>query len=66
MISIQVSGPSGQMTWIREGPKCLDARNITEAIDNRYILMLKFVSKFELYVLHFVDAIFMLHKKNRV
>ncbi|GFZ04658.1 hypothetical protein Acr_17g0002300 [Actinidia rufa] len=34
-----VSGPSGQMTWIRDGPKCLDARNITEAIDNSYVPM---------------------------
>ncbi|KAJ0111141.1 hypothetical protein Patl1_01125 [Pistacia atlantica] len=34
-----VSGPSGQMTWIRGGPECLDARNITEAIDNRYVPM---------------------------
>ncbi|KAE8722872.1 Tetraketide alpha-pyrone reductase 2 [Hibiscus syriacus] len=25
--------PSGQMSWIRDGPKCLDANNITEAID---------------------------------
>ncbi|XP_044491901.1 protein tas-like isoform X3 [Mangifera indica] len=30
----KVTGPSGQMTWIRGGPECLDARNITEAIDN--------------------------------
>ncbi|KAL6214787.1 hypothetical protein ACLB2K_014219 [Fragaria x ananassa] len=28
-----VTGPSGQMTWIRDGPKCLDAGNITAAID---------------------------------
>ena len=34
---IQVAGPSGQMTWIRGGPKCLDASNIIEAIDNRLI-----------------------------
>lgn len=32
---VQVTGPSGQMTWIRGGPKCLDACNISEAIDNR-------------------------------
>ena len=37
MVLEQVSGPSGQMTWIRDGPKCLDARNITEAIDNRSV-----------------------------
>lgn len=34
---MQVAGPSGQMTWIRGGPKCLDSRNITEAINNRLI-----------------------------
>ncbi|KAK4841810.1 hypothetical protein QYF36_010860 [Acer negundo] len=34
VIATKVSGPSGQMTWIRGGPNCLDARNITEAIDN--------------------------------
>ncbi|KAK0582956.1 hypothetical protein LWI29_031502 [Acer saccharum] len=34
VITTKVSGPSGQMTWIRGGPNCLDARNITEAIDN--------------------------------
>ncbi|CAL8140378.1 unnamed protein product [Prunus armeniaca] len=26
--------PSGQMTWIRDGPKRLNAKNITEAIDS--------------------------------
>lgn len=35
----QVAGPSGQMTWIRDGPKCLDASNIIEAIDNRLIVL---------------------------
>ncbi|KAK8588267.1 hypothetical protein V6N12_022720 [Hibiscus sabdariffa] len=33
VISTKVAGPSGQMSWIRDGPKCLDAKNITEAID---------------------------------
>jgi len=28
------------MTWIRGGPKCLDADNITEAIDNRLLPLL--------------------------
>ncbi|CAL9026661.1 unnamed protein product [Prunus brigantina] len=28
--------PSGQMTWIRDGPKCLNAKNITEAIVDRF------------------------------
>ncbi|XP_019711101.2 uncharacterized protein [Elaeis guineensis] len=35
----QVTGPSGQMTWIRGGPKSLDANNILEAIDNSYVPM---------------------------
>ncbi|OMP06610.1 Aldo/keto reductase [Corchorus olitorius] len=35
----QVAGPSGQMCWIRDGPNCLDARNITEAVDNSYVPM---------------------------
>ncbi|KAL6287637.1 hypothetical protein ACE6H2_012027 [Prunus campanulata] len=28
--------PSGQMTWLLDGPKCLNAKNITEAIDGRF------------------------------
>ncbi|WRX11108.1 NADP-dependent oxidoreductase domain - like 1 [Theobroma cacao] len=39
VIATKVSGPSGQMSWIRDGPKCLDARNITEAVDNSYVPM---------------------------
>ncbi|KAI5347817.1 PREDICTED: aldo/keto reductase [Prunus dulcis] len=35
----KVTGPSGQMTWIRDGPKCLNAKNITEAIDGSYVPM---------------------------
>lgn len=34
---MQVSGPSGQMTWIRGGPTSLDSRNINDAIDNRLV-----------------------------
>ncbi|XP_023526181.1 uncharacterized protein LOC111789740 isoform X1 [Cucurbita pepo subsp. pepo] len=33
VLATKVAGPSGQMTWIRDGPKCLDTKNITEAID---------------------------------
>lgn len=36
LLGPQVTGPSGQMTWIRGGPKSLDANNILEAIDNRF------------------------------
>ncbi|PON66254.1 Aldo/keto reductase/potassium channel subunit beta [Parasponia andersonii] len=39
VLATKVAGPSGQMTWIRGGPKCLDARNIREAIDNSYVPM---------------------------
>ncbi|XP_028066612.1 uncharacterized protein LOC114269482 isoform X2 [Camellia sinensis] len=39
VLASKVSGPSGKMTWIRGGPMCLDAGNITEAIDNRYAPM---------------------------
>lgn len=35
VFATKVSGPSGQMSWIRHGPESLDAWNITEAIDNR-------------------------------
>ncbi|XP_074571973.1 uncharacterized protein LOC141828442 [Curcuma longa] len=34
VLATKVAGPSGQMTWIRGGPKSLDAKNISEAIDN--------------------------------
>ncbi|XP_073303510.1 uncharacterized protein [Primulina huaijiensis] len=33
VLATKVSGPSGQMAWIRGGPGSLDAWNITEAID---------------------------------
>ncbi|KAM2001147.1 hypothetical protein ACFX16_008377 [Malus domestica] len=33
ILATKVTGSSGQMTWIRDGPKCLDARNIADAID---------------------------------
>lgn len=33
----QIAGPSGQMSWIRDGPKYLDDRNITEAVDSRLV-----------------------------
>ena len=37
------------MTWIRGGPKCLDAANITEAIDNRLLPPL-ILSQFTSYI----------------
>ncbi|XP_016650752.1 PREDICTED: protein tas-like isoform X2 [Prunus mume] len=39
VLATKVTGPSGQMTWIRDGPKCLNAKNITEAIDGSYVPM---------------------------
>lgn len=35
VIATKVSGPSGQMTWIRGGPTSLDRTNIKMAIENR-------------------------------
>ncbi|KAM7495933.1 hypothetical protein LguiA_020347 [Lonicera macranthoides] len=49
----KVSGPSGQMTWIREGPKCLDASNITEAVD-KSLLRLQ-TDYIDLYQIHWPD-----------
>lgn len=46
-LKIKVSGPSGQMSWIRGGPTSLDASNIRQAIDDRldviYVTLLLFV-----------------------
>ncbi|KAI5082277.1 hypothetical protein GOP47_0002020 [Adiantum capillus-veneris] len=32
-LATKVSGPSGQMTWIRGGPVCLNGKNIMDAVD---------------------------------
>ncbi|CAA6654192.1 unnamed protein product [Spirodela intermedia] len=34
VLATKITGPSGEMTWIRGGPVCLDAKNILEAIDS--------------------------------
>ncbi|CAN1175401.1 Protein tas [Linum perenne] len=39
VVSTKVAGPSGQMTWIRGGPSCLDTKNMVDAIDSRYVPM---------------------------
>ncbi|URD86964.1 Aldo/keto reductase family, partial [Musa troglodytarum] len=39
VLATKVTGPSGQMTWIRGGPKSLDANNILEAINDSYVPM---------------------------
>ncbi|XP_065861245.1 uncharacterized protein [Euphorbia lathyris] len=53
VLATKVTGPSGQMTWIRGGPKCLDAKNITEAIDNS--LMRMQMDYIDLYQIHWPD-----------
>ncbi|XP_021279991.1 uncharacterized protein LOC110413484 isoform X3 [Herrania umbratica] len=53
VIATKVSGPSGQMSWIRDGPKCLDAKNITEAVDNSLKrLQMDYI---DLYQIHWPD-----------
>ncbi|KAL3717550.1 hypothetical protein ACJRO7_009049 [Eucalyptus globulus] len=53
VLATKVSGPSGQMTWIRDGPKCVDAWNISEAIDNS-LLRLR-TDYIDLYQIHWPD-----------
>ncbi|TKY60110.1 tas protein [Spatholobus suberectus] len=53
VIATKVAGPSGQMTWIRGGPKCLDATNITQAIDNSLLRMQ--MDYIDLYQIHWPD-----------
>ncbi|WVZ77779.1 hypothetical protein U9M48_025603 [Paspalum notatum var. saurae] len=38
VVATKVAGPSGQMTWIRGGPRALDSENIAEAIDGRCLI----------------------------
>ncbi|WOK93337.1 hypothetical protein Cni_G02034 [Canna indica] len=53
VLATKVAGPSGQMTWIRGGPKSLDANNISEAIDNS--LMRLSTDYIDLYQIHWPD-----------
>lgn len=53
VFATKVSGPSGQMSWIRNGPESLDAQNITEAIDNS-LLRVK-TDYIDLYQIHWPD-----------
>ncbi|XP_021681396.2 uncharacterized protein LOC110665534 isoform X2 [Hevea brasiliensis] len=53
VLATKVTGPSGQMIWIRGGPKRLDAKNITEAIDNSLQRMQ--MDYIDLYQIHWPD-----------
>ncbi|KAM7260498.1 hypothetical protein ACFE04_011171 [Oxalis oulophora] len=45
----KVTGPSGQMTWIRNRPNCLDATNLTKAINAMFRSQLDYI---DLYQIH--------------
>ncbi|GAX82161.1 hypothetical protein CEUSTIGMA_g9589.t1 [Chlamydomonas eustigma] len=53
IISTKVSGPSGQMTWIRGGPMKVDAKNIASAIEGS--LMRLGTDYIDLYQIHWPD-----------
>ncbi|XP_019188394.1 PREDICTED: uncharacterized protein LOC109182695 isoform X2 [Ipomoea nil] len=53
IFATKVSGPSGQMSWIRNGPESLDAWNVTEAIDNS--LLRAKTDYIDLYQIHWPD-----------
>nr|KJB42020.1 hypothetical protein B456_007G132600 [Gossypium raimondii] len=57
VIATKVAGPSGQMSWIRDGPKCLDAKNITEAVDGS--LKRLQMDHIDLYQIHWPDRFFL-------
>ncbi|XP_020101227.1 protein tas isoform X2 [Ananas comosus] len=53
ILATKVTGPSGQMVWIRGGPKSLDACNISEAIDNSLLRLC--TDYIDLYQIHWPD-----------
>ncbi|XP_042053583.1 protein tas-like [Salvia splendens] len=53
VLATKVCGPSGKMTWIRNGPESVDSRNIAEALDNS---LLRLQSDYiDLYQVHWPD-----------
>ncbi|XP_020254745.1 uncharacterized protein LOC109831755 [Asparagus officinalis] len=53
VLATKVAGPSGQMIWIRGGPKSLDSNNIIEAVDNSLSRMC--TDYIDLYQIHWPD-----------
>ncbi|XP_039161315.1 protein tas-like [Eucalyptus grandis] len=54
VLATKVSGPSGQMTWIRDGPKCVDAWNISKQLIIGNLLRLR-TDYIDLYQIHWPD-----------
>ncbi|KAM0950663.1 putative NADP-dependent oxidoreductase domain-containing protein [Dioscorea sansibarensis] len=53
VLATKVSGPSGQMSWIRGGPMSLNTENILEAIDNSLVRLR--TDYIDVYQIHWPD-----------